>query len=79
MIDSDGKRLSKRNRSLEIEQVRNLGILPEKVIGWIAWLAGWMDQPYALRAEEVIPLFALQMLPRSDIQLDREVLKALIG
>ncbi|MBD2868241.1 tRNA glutamyl-Q(34) synthetase GluQRS [Paenibacillus sp. IB182493] len=57
LVDGDGKRLSKRDRSLTLASLREAKIAPERLLGCLAHLAGWIDEPEPATARELIPRF----------------------
>ncbi|MDQ6419520.1 tRNA glutamyl-Q(34) synthetase GluQRS [Paenibacillus sp. LHD-117] len=56
--DAGGERLSKRNKSLTLAALREEGVRPERLIGLIGYVAGWLEAPEAASAAELIPRFA---------------------
>lgn len=63
----DGRRLSKRESDLTLASLRSAGVGPEEIVGKLACCAGLIDRPEPVRAEELIPLFDVNKLPREDI------------
>lgn len=63
----DGRRLSKREADLTLAALRASGVRPEEIVGRLACCAGLIDRPAPVRPSELIPLFALNQLPRADI------------
>lgn len=63
----DGRRLSKRESDLTLAALRASGVKPWEIVGKLACCAGLMDRPEPVRAEELIPLFDVNKLPREDI------------
>ncbi|MFC4597431.1 tRNA glutamyl-Q(34) synthetase GluQRS [Cohnella hongkongensis] len=57
LADEAGSRLSKRDKSLTLAALKESGAAPERVLGLLAALAGWLDRPEAVAASELIPLF----------------------
>ena len=69
LLAADGRRLSKRDKDLD------LGILrqkrkPEEVIGFLSYAAGIIDQPVSLSAQELAGEFTWDKLRKTDIYLD---------
>ena len=63
----DGRRLSKRESDLTLAALRAAGVTPQEIVGRLACCAGLIDRPEPIRAEELIPLFHPEKLPRGDI------------
>lgn len=59
LYDSQGGRLAKRHKSLSISRLREQGIRPEAVVGWLARQAGLLD-----RKELVAPAVLAERLYR---------------
>lgn len=65
---SDGRRLSKRDRDLDLGVLREK-YSPQALIGALAFASGLIDTPCDCRAEELIPLFSWEALKREDITI----------
>ena len=70
LLDPDGQRMAKRDFSLSLREVRR-HYSPEEVVGSLGFLAGLQDEPRPRAAEELLPLYAPEKLPREDIVLPR--------
>lgn len=80
--DRDGRRLAKRNRDVDMGQLRERGVSPERVLGACAWLLGLMDEgqlPQAMSLDEVIARFSWDRVRarRDDRVLDDAVCRLL--
>lgn len=62
LCNSDGMRLSKRDRSLSMEELRK-EYSPQHLTGLLAWLAGILPEPFPISAEGLLPLFSWQAIP----------------
>lgn len=58
LVAPDGRRLSKRNRDLDIGALKARHIRPEKIIGALAHLAHLAPADEELKPEEVLPYFS---------------------
>lgn len=65
----DGRRLSKRDHDLDLGRIRAAQNDPAPLLGRLACLAGLLDRPEPLTARQLIPLFKVSRLPRTDIVL----------
>ncbi len=63
LCNDAGQRLSKRDRSMSMEEVRKTAE-PSHVIGYLASLAGLLPEPFPISAEGLLPLFSWSALPR---------------
>lgn len=70
----EGGRLSKRDRSLSLAALRAAGVPPERLIGYLAYVAGLLDRPESAKAAELVPLFSLERLSGERIALSEEAL-----
>lgn len=68
LCNTAGQRLSKRDRSLDMESLRQR-FTPQELVGRLACLAGLQSEPQPLSAAELIPLFSWDNVSREDIVL----------
>lgn len=70
LVGAGGKKLSKRRDPVSIQHFRDEGYLPEALVSWLARL-GWShgDQEIFTR-EELVALFALEDVHKSNAQAD---------
>ena len=69
LMAPDGRRLSKRDRDLDLGQLR-LHCPPEKLLGVLAHSAGLLEQCQSISAKELASVFSWNKLRREDIFLD---------
>lgn len=69
LLARDGRRLSKRDRDLDLGELRKR-YTPEQIIGKLAVLAGLIPEGETASAKDLIPLFSWECLPKKDIVLD---------
>ncbi len=65
---ADGTRLAKRDAALDMGVLRET-YTPEVLLGKLAYTVGLIDQPAALSALELIPLFEWNKVSRTDVVL----------
>ena len=73
LMSPDGRRLSKRDRDLDLGSLRK-SCTPEKLLGVLAFSAGLLDKPQAISARELATVFTWENLRREDILLDAKQL-----
>jgi glutamyl-tRNA synthetase len=73
LIDSQGRRLSKRDRDLDMGKLRAV-TTPERLLGILAHLAGILDRPDAISAPELVPLFSWEQVGRADRVIREDVM-----
>ncbi|MCQ2116263.1 MAG: tRNA glutamyl-Q(34) synthetase GluQRS [Bacteroidales bacterium] len=66
LCSESGERLCKRDKSLDMEQIR-LRHTPEEVIGHLAWLAGIQEKPEPCAPASLISVFDWSKIPTEDI------------
>lgn len=66
LCNETGQRLSKRDRSLDMEQLRQR-FTPNELIGQLAYLAGLLPHPEPVTPTDLLPLFDWEKVPRQDI------------
>lgn len=69
LLASDGRRLSKRDRDVSLDALRERGLSPEEITGRLAYLAGLLDKPEAASPRELISVFSWDKVPKKDISL----------
>ena len=74
LMSSDGRRLSKRDRDLDMGALRRR-CSPEKLLGILAQAAGLADAPQEISAKELASLFSWDKLRKENIFLDVSALE----
>ena len=73
LLAPDGRRLSKRDRDLDLGELRKY-VTPEKLIGTLAFAAGLIDRNTSISAWELAAEFSWDGLSGENIYLDASVL-----
>lgn len=73
----DGRRLSKRDRDLDLGRLREKHGAPEPLLGALAHYAGLLPRPEPVSARELVPLYDTRRLPREDVVLTERQYAAL--
>ena len=73
LLAPDGRRLSKRDKDLDLGQLRK-HVTPEQLIGTLAFAAGLIDQNKAISAKELAREFRWDRLSGENIYLDASAL-----
>jgi glutamyl-tRNA synthetase len=63
-VGIDGRRLAKRDGSIKLATLREAGVDPRRLIGWLARSCGWTDCILPSRPRDWIDAFRLDTLPR---------------
>lgn len=69
LLAPDGRRLSKRDRDMDLGGLQGRGWQPQQVVGLLARLAGLTDRVEPVKAEELIPIFHWDKIPKENIVL----------
>lgn len=70
LLSPEGRRLSKRDRDLDVGQLRKHHAMPEKLVGRLAFMLGIIEQPEPCRSDELIGEFSWAKLPSHDLVVD---------
>lgn len=81
LVAPDGRRLSKREKDLDLGALREKGVRAQTIIGALAAAAGLLPQPEGVSPAELIPSFSWEALRthRSDIVVDEAFMERLIA
>ena len=79
LVAPGGRRLSKRDRDLDLGSLRERGVRPERVVGVLAAAVGLIEGACDVSASELVPLFSWEAISahREDIVVDDGLLLAL--
>jgi len=69
LLSADGRRLSKRDRDLDLGLLR-ARVSPQQLLGWLAHAAGLTDRPEAVSAAELAQAFSWERVKKDDIFVD---------
>lgn len=71
VVGPDGRRLAKRHGDTRLSVLRARGG-PERLLGWLAWTAGWLDRPRETSLAEVAERCDFSRMPRERIAVGPE-------
>ena len=72
---TDGRRLAKRENDLTLAALRRQCVLPEMVVGYLAWKAGLIDHYQPVKAYELVNGFDSSQLRRESVLVEEDFLK----
>lgn len=72
LINSEGQRLCKRDKSLDLGYLRAQHTQPADIIGRLACLAGLQPEPAPALPHQLLPAFSWQQVPTEDIVCHHE-------
>lgn len=73
VLDAHGERLAKRHGSLTLAALRERGVQPRSVVGYLAWRAGLRDAPAPLSACNLVRGFDLRDIRREPVVLPEDI------
>jgi len=76
-IGPDGRRLAKRDGSIKLATLREAGVDPRRLIGWIAQSCGWEDEVRPTAPRDWIERFDLATVPKAPWVVTPEAVAAL--
>ena len=77
MVNARGEKLSKRDRGLTLRSLREAGVAPEAVAGYLAHSLGLLDRPEPCRPADLVPVFAWERIGRGDWVLPEDLVALL--
>ena len=78
-LGPDGRRLAKRSGSIKLATLRQAGVDPRRLVGWLARSCGWTDRPTPSLPRDWIEAFDPVALPKEPWVVTEETLAALTG
>jgi glutamyl-tRNA synthetase len=69
VVGPDGRRLAKRHGDTRLATLREQGIPPERLVGYLAHSCGLITEPTPLRPADLLAGFSLAKLPREPLVL----------
>lgn len=79
LLDEEGERLAKRHGSMTIEALRDAGVSPQAIVGWLAFAAGFLSSPAPCAPADLLPLFDPALLPRGPVVVPADLPQRLRG
>lgn len=73
VVSPDGRRLAKRHGDTRIRSLRDQGVSAEKIVGLLAYWCGWAEWGEELTAQELLPRYDLETLPKEPAVLTDDV------
>jgi glutamyl-tRNA synthetase len=70
LLGPDGERLSKRHQALSLRELRERGVAPEKVVGWLAASCGLAGKHQEAMPQDLVSRYDPALLPREDATID---------
>ena len=74
MVNARGEKLSKRDRGLTLRSLRESGLRPEAVTGYLAFSLGLLDRPEPCRPADLIGVFSWERIGREEWTLPEDTI-----
>jgi len=78
LVGPDGRRLSKRRSDVDLGLLRNSGVEPAAIVGYLAYRAGLVDAPRRITPAELIDGFSFKALPPGPVTIPDDWLGTMI-
>lgn len=78
LMDSQGERLAKRHASLSLGALREAGVQPQAIIGYLGYRAGLLPAAAACPAQKLVEAFCFDKLPREALTIEDSVQTTLL-
>jgi glutamyl-tRNA synthetase len=78
ILGPDGRRLAKRHGDSRLSRLREKGVKPERLLGWLAWCSGWnQDWRREVSLAELVATADFSRLPPQPVVVDKNQLAEL--
>ena len=71
LLAEDGRRLSKRDRDLDLDALKSRGLTGQDIVGRLAYLAGLLPAPVPITPRALVSSFSWEKVPTADIRLPK--------
>ncbi len=78
IVDQRGERLAKRHQSLELRVLREAGVSPQAVVGYLGYRAGLISRPEMATPRDLLRGFDWSRLPRTAVALEADVVVSML-
>ena len=73
IVDHEGGRLAKRHQSCELRALREAGIKPQALVGYLGHRAGLLSKASMVTPHELLSVFEWSKLPQASVTLEPDV------
>ena len=70
LCDFDGHKLSKRQKDLSVLSLRENGVLPEAIIGYLGYISGLLPEFKEIKPRELLECFSLSKVFKNNISIN---------
>lgn len=79
VLDHSGERLAKRHEGCELRALREAGVSPRAITGYLAYRASLLDRPFMAEPRDLTVMFDWRRLPKWSVMLPHDVEEILAG
>jgi glutamyl-tRNA synthetase len=79
MVNARGEKISKRDQGLTLRSLREAGVWPEAVTGYLAFSLGLIDRPEPCRPADLVAVFTWEKIGHADWVLPEDLALVLSG
>jgi glutamyl-tRNA synthetase len=72
-----GGKLSKRGGGLALRALREAGVSPQALTGWLGWSLGLLERPEPCRPADLVPLFSWRCVSREEVRAPGDLARTL--
>jgi glutamyl-tRNA synthetase len=72
VLTPGGEKLSKRDDALTLQSLREAGVRPPQLVGYLAWSLGLLEKPVALRTRDLVADFTWSRIGRENWRLPED-------
>ncbi len=73
VVNEHGEKLSKRDHGLTLRSLREAGVEPEALAGYLAFSLGLLERPEPCAARDLVPVFSWEAIGREDWRLPADL------
>ncbi|MGI9173905.1 MAG: tRNA glutamyl-Q(34) synthetase GluQRS [Rhodothermales bacterium] len=78
VVDTQGEKLSKRNASLDLHALRETGVQPAQLAGYLGYSLGLLSEPTSCAAPDLISRFRWDRIPKAEWRLPDDLPERLL-
>lgn len=79
IVGPDGRRLAKRHGDTRISVLRDAGVPPERLVGFLAWSSGLTERFESIAARELVAGFDWNRIPRDPLVFQEDDWQRIVG
>ena len=77
VVNAEGEKLSKRDQSLTVQSLRERGVRPEALVGYLGYALGLIPKPIPCTPADLVPHFAWERIAQNPWRLPEDLAEVL--